>query len=306
MKWTKHGIIYSPDQSNPWLMTHAALPVSYKVDEKRYRVYFASRNFLNISHITYTEIDLSDLTKITTAPVNLVLEPGSLGYFDDHGVYAACLVEYKNDIYLYYIGWNPGVPSPLFYSSIGIAISHDKGMTFKKLQLSPILTRSEHDPCLVTSPCVILDNNIWRMWYVSGFRWEDSEDGLRSYYHIKYAESKDGILWQRNGYVCIDLIDGERNIGRPCVIKDGNIYKMWFSSSKGFGYKIGYAESMDGLVWRRMNNPENLLELAKHGWDSLEQAYPWVFIENDKEFMLYNGNKNGKEGFGLASRNRSL
>lgn len=304
MNWHKHGIIYSPDQSQPWLFSHAALPLSYKLNEQNFRVYFSSRNSLNKSHVSFTEIDLSNLNKLTPSSPILVLKPGPLGFFDDHGVYASSLVEYKDDIYLYYIGWNPGASSPLFYSSIGLAISHDRGSTFQKYQNHPILARSEHDPCLVTSPCVILDHNIWRMWYISGFKWENIGGELRSYYHIKYAESKDGIIWKREGHICLDLLPEERNIARPCVIKDGNIYKMWFSSSKGLGYRIGYAESNDGLIWHRINNPANLLELSIKGWDSLEQAYPWVFRGNDKEYLVYNGNKNGRDGFGLASRPR--
>jgi hypothetical protein len=40
-------------------------------------------------------------------------------------------------------------------------------------------------------------------------------------YHIKYAESADGIYWDRKGIVAIDYIDGKPSgISRPSVVKE--------------------------------------------------------------------------------------
>ena len=44
------------------------------------------------------------------------------------------------------------------------------------------------------------------------------------------------------------------------------------------------------------------LEPSGEGWDSREIAYPWVFREGGELRMLYNGNGNGRDGFGLAVR----
>jgi hypothetical protein len=200
---------------------------------------------------------------------------------------------------MYYIGWNPGDRKPLFYSSIGLAVSENRGITFKKMFCAPIMARSEFDPCLVTAPCVRIDNGIWRMWYVSGFKWEEKGGRLQSYYHIKYAESKDGVHWVRNGLVCIDLKEGETNIARPCVLKENGTYKMWYSYDAGHEYRIGYAESPDGYAWTRLDN-EAGIDVSLSGWDSKALAYPWVFSHEGRKYMLYNGNEFGKEGFGLA------
>ena len=78
------------------------------------------------------------------------------------------MVEHEGRLLLYYAGWNPGTPPPLFTASIGLAVSDDGGLTFERWSPAPILSRGRHDPCLLTSPCVIREGSEWRMWYVGG------------------------------------------------------------------------------------------------------------------------------------------
>jgi len=302
MEWKKRGLIFSPTGQYPWLQTHAANPVALHLKDNIYRVYFASRDKQNRSHVGYVDFDITSSDTILRLSSEPVLAPGPLGYFDDHGVYATSIVEYEQKLFMYYIGWNPGLRPPMFYTSIGLAVSEDMGKTFKKMFKAPILARSEFDPWMVSSPFVMLDQDVWRMWYISGFKWEIVDGNLHSYYNIKYAESRDGIHWDRNGLVCINHKPGERNIARPCVIKENGMYKMWYSYNAGQGYRIGYAESVDGYKWQRLDN-EVGIDLSKSGWDSQALAYPWVFSHKGKKYLLYNGNQFGKDGFGLAVEN---
>jgi hypothetical protein len=286
------------------MQTHAAAPVVLNIGGSRHRAYFASRDNQNRSHVSSVDFDVNFPNTAQAICTEPLLAPGPLGFFDDHGVYASSLVRHEQNLFLYYIGWNPGVRSPLFYSSIGLAVSEDMGRTFRKLFVSPIMARSEVDPCLVTAPFVMIESGVWRMWYVSGFKWEESANELRSYYHIKYAESTDGVHWKRDGLVCIDLKSGERNIGRPCVVKEQETYKMWYSRSGDQGYQIGYAESRDGYVWTRLDDEAGITPSAE-GWDSETLAYPWVFSARGKRFMLYSGNQFGRAGMGLAAETKT-
>jgi predicted GH43/DUF377 family glycosyl hydrolase len=300
MRWRKQGLIFSPAGRYPWMQTHAANPVVLPLGGDLYRAYFATRDEQNRSHVGFIEFNLHAPKETLRVSEKPVLAPGPLGYFDDHGVYASSMVKHGPEIYLYYIGWNPGPRSPLFYTSIGLAVSRDGGETFEKMFKAPLLSRSEFDPWMVSAPFVMLDEGRWRMWYISGLKWEEVDAvELVSYYHIKYAESLDGIEWKREGLVCLDLLPGERNIARPCVIKDEGIYKAWYSYNKGAGYKIGYAESMDGNSWKRLDD-EAGIEVSESGWDSKALAYPSVFSHEGRRYMLYNGNDFGKEGIGLA------
>jgi predicted GH43/DUF377 family glycosyl hydrolase len=297
--WEKLGRVFVPERDVPWMRSHASLPVPLHLEGDTYRVFFAARDDRNRSSICALTLELRPTVKVVSVDPHPVLSPGPLGHFDDHGVYPSSLAKTADRLHLYYIGWNPGARSPLFYSSIGLATGDGRGERFERASPAPIMARSRWDPCLVTSPCVRIESGRWRMWYVSGFRWTEDADGMHSYYHIKYAESADGIEWRRDGLVCIELAGSERNIARPCVVNDDGRYRMWYSYDAGRGYRIGYAESEDGLRWTRRDDCAGISPSAT-GWDSEAQAYPWVFSHDGTRFLLYNGNAFGRTGFGLA------
>lgn len=300
MKWIKKGLIFEPKGNFDWMLTHAAVPIADKIKDDLHRIYFATRDKDNRSHTAYIEIDIKNPKKILYISENPVLKPGALGTFDDSGAMPSWIVNYNTKKYLYYIGWNLGVTVP-FRNSIGLAISQDGGSTFNKYSEGPILDRNFSEPYFVASSCVIIENGIWKMWYLSCVKWELENDKHKHYYHIKYAKSKDGINWVRNGVVCIDFKSkDEYAISRPCVIKEDGIYKMWYSYRGGSDtYRIGYAESTDGINWER-EDEEAGIGVSESGWDSEMIEYPFVFKHKGKTYMLYNGNGYGKTGFGYA------
>jgi len=302
MNWIKHGLVFEAKHQFEWLHSHAQLPVADKISDKLVRVYFAGRNIDQISSIGYVELDVEDKFKIKKLSTEPVLRSGPIGHFDEHGVFPASIVNVGSKKYLYYIGWNKGYKQPLFYASIGLAISEDGGQTFKKYGGSPLLSRSDFDPCLVTSPHIFIDSGIWRMTYVSGVKWEEVNGQLKSYYHIKYAESVDGLVWNREGIVCVDFRDKkESNIARSAVIKENDVYKMWFCYVYGdTKYRIGYAESADCKSWNR-NDAVAGITVSNEGFDRDMICYPNIISINGVKYMFYNGNNFGKEGFGVAS-----
>jgi predicted GH43/DUF377 family glycosyl hydrolase len=300
-QWTKKGLIFNPNQRCKWMYSHAQLPVADHLKGDIYRVYFASRTHDQRSHIGDVELDITHPDNILHISQEPVLAPGPIGFFDEHGVFPASIVNYEGKKYLYYIGWNQGYKQPLFYASIGLAISTDNGQSFQRYSKAPLLSRSEHDPCLVTSPHVFIDDDIWRMTYVSGIRWEEVNGVLKSYYHIKYAESTDGVNWHREGTVAIDFqSDQETNIARSAVIKQEDTYKMWYCYVSGATpYRIGYAESKDCIHWVRKDHLAGIT-VSKDGFDNEMICYPNVIVHQGKKYMFYNGNRYGKDGFGLA------
>lgn len=298
MKWVKHGLIIEPTMGLDWMATHAQLPIADRIDGSRYRVYFAGRNSDNRSQIGYAEVDLSDPRKILYITKKPVLELGALGSFDDSGVFPSWLVEHDGKKFLFYIGWMEGKRVP-YHASVGLAISLDGGKRYKKFSRGPLLERNDVDPYMTLSSCVRIENGLWRMWYTSSLGWDIHDSKPRPRYHIKYAESSEGNRWKRDGTVCIDFrSNDEWAIARPCVIKEGDIYRMWYSSSNG-NYRIGYAESSDGIRWKRKDDEAGIV-VSKTGWDSEMVAYPFVFSHTGKKYMLYNGNNFGKDGVGYA------
>lgn len=300
LAWEKQGLIFRPDPARDWMRTHAAVPAPFCLEGSRYRVFFSGRDEANRSHVGFFDVDLNDPLRIIATSADPVLAPGPIGCYDADGVYAESAVRHGDQVWLYTIGVTTGHTPPLFYASIGVATSDDGGTTFRKHTAAPIMQRSEFDPCLVTAPFVLYDQGRWRMWYVSGARWIREAHGLQSHYFVKYAESDDGVSWRRDGRTCLNLQGDETNIARLWVVADGGVYRGWYSVGGGrAGYRIGYAESADGLEWTRLDERAGIA-LSPDGWDATAQAYPAVVKHDGRWFMFYNGNAFGREGIGLA------
>lgn len=265
------------------------------------RVYFAVRDSRQYSSIYFLDLSLQgDKVEVLSNAPKLCFAPGDIGFFDEHGVFPSTVLSVNGQYFLYYIGWNKGATPPLFYASIGLAVSED-GESFTRASSAPIMSRSKYDPCLVTSPNVYLDDDTFRMTYVSGVKWTQTESGLQSHYHIKHATSIDGIDWSRDGRVAIDFAPGETNVARSTVVKNSpNNYEMWFSYvNKNIGkYRIGYASSSDGWNWER-DDPLAAIDVGSEHCEEMI-CYPCVFDFAGNRYMLFNGDSFGRDGFGIA------
>jgi len=279
------------------MQSHAALPIAENIQGNLFKIYFSTRDKRNRSFTGYILINIDQPNEILDLSIKPVLVPGDLGEFDDSGTMATWLTRYQGNRFLYYIGWNLGVTVP-FRNSIGLSIS-TKGEQFSRYSRGPILDRSSDEPHFCASCCVIPDGDLWRMWYLSCTEWRMLNNLPQHRYHIKYAESDDGIHWRREGEVAIDYAnDGEYAISRPSVTQDKGIWRMWYSY-RGQVYRIGYAESDDGRKWKRLDHLVGI-DVSDNGWDSEMICYPYVFDHVGQRYMLYNGNGYGKTGFGLA------
>jgi hypothetical protein len=298
--WRKLGQIYCPSGHKDWMHSHAAVPIAEQVQGNIFKIYFSSRNKDNQSFTGYLLIDITRPQEILELSDSPVISPGALGEFDDSGAMATWLAHHDGKRFLYYIGWNLGVTVP-FRNSIGLSIS-EHGGGFKRYAAGPVVDRLMTEPHFVASCCVLPDQDKWRMWYLSCTEWRVRNGMPQHRYHIKYAESIDGVSWRREGVVAIDYFnESEYAISRPSVIRDWDCWRMWFSH-RGSAYRIGYAESLDGINWKRMDS-ECQIDISESGWDSEMIEYPFVFDHNGARYMLYNGNGYGKTGFGLAVLN---
>ena len=299
MKWNKLGLIFCANKNSEWMQTHASLPFADHLKNNDYRIFFSSRNSDNYSQIGSIDIDITQPHKILNQSKTPILSIGDLGSFDEHGVMGSSLVNFKGKKYLYYIGWNVGKSIP-FRWSIGLAISKDGGKTFEKFSKGPILDRNHIDPYMVSSPTVIYDNNLWRMYYISPMKCFYENNSFKAPYNIRYAESEDGINWKRNGVIAIDFkYPNEFAVGRASIIKEKGLFRMWYSYSID-KYRIGYAESLDGIKWERKDEQVGIT-VSEFGWDSESIEHCYVFNHLNSKYMLYSGNDFGKSGFGIAN-----
>ena len=197
MVWERKGLLLPAPLPVAWAVSHAALPHAHALTDGSARIYFSSRDEHGRSHIGRADLDLARPSEARIAPEPL-LRPGPLGAFDDSGVTTSCLVHDGERQLLYYTGWSLGRTVP-FYLFVGCALSKDGGETFTRVSAGPILDRDEVDPYLVASPWILVEDGLWRMWYVSATGWRLVNGAPQHCYHIKYAESRDGLAWRRSG-----------------------------------------------------------------------------------------------------------
>lgn len=306
MRWRKKGVIFTPDHNYDWMVSHASVPV---VDEARpdvLRIYFGTRDGGGRSQTSFFEAEATRPENLLSIHDNPVLPLGRPGTFDDSGIMPSWLINHASKKYLYYIGWNVKVDVP-YHLAIGLAVSVDGGQSFQKISEGPLLDRSVDEPFFNTAPCVLREDSRWRMWYVSCTGWELAGDQREPRYHVKYAESADGISWHRTNRVCIDYDERTGAIGRPCVYKEGDRYKMLYSyrgvrdyrTDPAQSYRLGYAESTDGFSWTRRDEDVGI-ERSVSGWDSEMMEYCYFFRYHNQSYLFYNGNGFGKTGIGYA------
>ncbi|MDE0779544.1 MAG: hypothetical protein OSB67_02215 [Alphaproteobacteria bacterium] len=278
------------------MRTHAMVPTPYLRANGTHRLFFSGRNDDNQSHIGWADIALdSGSASVLRISENPILTPGKLGTFDDNGVTPSCAIRVGNEVLLFYIGWNPGSTTRMNIYG-GLAVSEDDGDSFTRWSEAPILERSITDPYINTAPFVVTDGDGFRMYYVSGTGWNDPDNPR---YLIKTATSADGKFWQRDGRVAIDFANPRENaLARPFVIVEGGRWHMWFSH-KGDTYRFGYAESDDGVKWRR-DDSRSGLSVAPEGWDSEMIEYGAIVNAEGYRYLFYNGNNYGFDGLGYA------
>ena len=308
MKWIKKGLIFCADGKLGWSKTHTQAPVAdYHPESSVIKIYYATRDEEGRSLPGCITVDADDPGKIVGISSTPMLQLGERGAFDDCGVMPSCLVHYNGKQYLYYTGWN--VRNTITYHlSIGVAVSEDGGKTFRKLFPGPVLERNRLEPHLIGAPFILVEEGIWKIWYLSGTEWRMVQGKPEPRYHIKYAESEDGINWKREGLVAIDYKDeNEAGIARVSVLKHQDIYLMWYSyrnfmnyrTDPANSYSLGFAESADGKHWERKDGLSGLTR-SSDGWDSVMVCYPYVINVKNKIYMFYNGNGFGQSGIGYA------
>lgn len=301
MKWEKRGLVFCADGSSTWAKTHAMLPTPMLVDSATLRIYVAFLDANGVGRIGFVDIDPTDPSRTLKVSDRPVLDIGAPGTFDDNGVVPSCVVKLGRLVYLYYCGFQLGVKAR-YYIFAGLATSDDGGSSFKRYSQVPILERTNEDLFFRTAPFVSKEDGKWRMWYIGGGEWTQVAGKSVPVYRMKYLESLDGLRWNGQAIVCLDFDSSdEHGFGRTFVMRDGARYKMIYSVRKRSlrGYRLGYAESTDGVSWIRKDH-EVGIDVSSDGWDSTMICFASLYNTDNKSYLFYNGNDFGRTGFGYA------
>jgi hypothetical protein len=296
VRWRKLGPVFNADGRYDWMVSHAANPVAEHRGGDLFRVYFSPRDAGNRAHVAAADVEVrGETVRVVGVADTPVVAPGPAGTFDDSGTTMGCLVHDGPRSYLFYLGWNLGVTVP-WRNSIGLAVRDHPDGPFVKHSPAPVLDRGRCDPYTLSYPCVLRDGAGWRMWYGSNLAWGTHESDM--HHVLKSATSRDLLNWERDGVTVLGLEGDEIAVCRPWVVKEGGRYKMWFCH-RTHAYRMGYAESADGLRWERRPGGAGL-EPSAEGWDSEMVAYGSVCDHGGRRYLFYNGNRYGKTGFGVA------
>jgi len=276
------------------------------------RVYFSSRcvhptGIGWLSFVAYVDLS-TDFSTVVSAPKRVeytLAEPGS---FDEDGIFPFSPFIDDGRFFALTTGWSRRVSVDV-ETGVGLMESFDGGATFSRMGRGPLLTPSTNEPFLVCDGFALRSGQKYKLWHSFGVAWTQCPRTKiwERTYKIGYRESDHLEKWpQGTGSQIIEDVRGEFECqALPTVAKVGGQFLMAFCHRDTFGfrefpsskYDLGYAESVDGLAWRR---DDSMFSFPRSDFDSEMRCYPHIFERGKEVFLLYNGNNFGQFGFGLA------
>ncbi len=194
-------------------------------------------------------------------------------------------------------------------SSIGFAkrLIGDNEWEFNEGPVLEVGSSGDWDDVGTYKCSVIFDENAadsakYKMWYHGWDESADTPDG-----EIGYAYSTNGVDWEK--YSDNPVV----NVGAPetfydtwitpgtVLLGEDDTLRMWFTGWDGFNSssprkydKVGYATSLDGIVWTDGNGEEPVLNVGASGdWDQDQVRGDCVVIQNNILKMFFTGYKFG-------------
>lgn len=306
MKWIKKGLICSSNTFNiPWYKKNSMVPLPYLIAPNIIRIFLTMCDEDNVGRIGYVDVEADNPSKIVGYSKNPLIDVGQPGTFDDNGVVTASLLKDDNKLYMYYSGYQTCVKVPYLIFT-GVAVSLDNGYSFKKLTTEvPMLDRVTGEWSNRCVPFVIKQGNKYKMWYTASVDsgWVNSSVKKEPLYNLKYKESNNPIVWDKTcGKTVINFKNtDEHGICKSCLWEEDGIYKIIYSLRHlSIGYRLGYAESKDGINWERLDDKIGITISPKGNFDDDMVCFGERIQYKNKTYLFYCGNHYGMGGIGYA------
>ncbi|CAD6542146.1 hypothetical protein LMG24235_03751 [Paraburkholderia sabiae] len=278
------------------------VPTPLLVDDRTIRIFLTVCDADNVGRPYFVDVDASDPTKIVGKSTGPLMQTGAPGAFDERGIVCAQVLRNPDGaLMMYYSGFERS-DSVRYKIFMGLAKSVDNGENFIRVYDAPILGPTEAESMFRCAPFVIATERGYQMWYTAGSSWEIVSGKEVPRYSLKYLESTDGIDWGSEGVPCMRFGPDEHGIGRPWITKSAEgKYQLYYSVRRISlaAYRLGYAESDNGLDWSRMDNQLGL-DVSPGSFDSDGMSYTALISAGDKTYCFYNGNGFGRDGFAVA------
>jgi hypothetical protein len=303
MRWTKLGLIGFPALDRWWARSSAVVPTPVALSDEVLRVYITHLDGHGVGRVGYIDLDSANPLSVRGVSLNPILDIGNPGCFDDNGVLAVSVVSPEpNTLFMYYAGFE--LANKIRYRIFtGLAVSSDGGETFKRVSRAPILDRSDGELFFRCGPFVLYEDGKFRLWYVAGSQWTLINGKQAPVYDLRYQESEDGVHWGDSGRVSMEITGlDEHGFGRPWIVRRGpSDYQLFYSIRRRSlqGYRLGYAESADGVEWARKDG-ELGLDVTPGSFDGQAIMYSAVISAHGRTYCFYNGDNFGERGFAVA------
>ena len=261
------------------------------------------KKFLFISgFIIGSAINLFGQTTFTKSPsIPVVSRTMVFGEWDAIAVSDPHVLFINDTLKMWYtgVGWRSSSDTSI-HQRIGLAWSLD-GITWKQNANNPVLDYSlgSWDNLGVETPSVLVNSlappsERFKMWYAG----QNANNGV---YDIGYASSSDGINWNKHAGSVLQT--GASNtwenayLEGPCVLLHDDTLRMWYASvdligdgqPTDFTGNIGYAWSLDGIIWNKHSDNPIFTSYNSGGWDLASVADPHVIFHDGMYHMWYAG-----------------
>ena len=217
---------------------------------------------------------------------------------------------------LYWVGWGTPREDGKLPNTMGLAVSQDGGRTFHYHADHPVIKNDRpYDQNGAGSLQVLIEEGLFRMYYTSIGDYIDLPDGAESGHGktipqigIAYAESKDGIVWEKP---LDDWVIKPRGFGidpyeyicsKPAIIKHGDTYILWVNTF-GTAYRMHRLTSKDGIHfdWAERHGPDGEFGHGdQSAFDDHQRSYGDMVVHGDTIRCWYTGNGFGSTGMGYA------
>lgn len=207
-----------------------------------------------------------------------VVALGTEGSFDDQHIFAPCVAREDGRFLLWYCGSRGTVEDRVF--GLGLAAGGD-GILFEKNPQNPVLAFDDRRHSILTPTLLskndgmpIRESGKLRMW-LSGTDFHDTS----ALHTLHESTSQDGIHWSQPSEALL------KGVYAPTVIKDGDVYRLWYTDVSKSPWVIRYAESDDGRAWKV--EPRVALKVDQ-SWELDRLFYPTV-RQVDGVFVMWYG-----------------
>ncbi|MEK7134464.1 MAG: hypothetical protein AAB819_01935 [Patescibacteria group bacterium] len=222
----------------------------------------------------------------------------------------------ENDTYVMWYRGNSGK-----LQQVGRATSKD-GIRWMRDFINPVLNVSgnEWDSTAVVDSFILFDQGVYKAWYRGSVDYDQAPSS------IGFAVSADGKRWikYKGNPVIRPGLQGawdDKLVGDQTILKERNEYKMWYAGTsylqeqkedewwnrlpwptrEGWKKEIGFATSLDGIVWKKyQRNP--VVRVGGNGeWDSIKADNPFVMFDEGMYKMWYRGQNLSYSAIGYAT-----